>query len=137
MTRLLVLLAATLSASAADTLTLGDGPSMTGAVLRMLGSLALVVALFFGGAWLFKNGPRFKAANSAQRKLQVLEAKSLGPRQAVYVVAYENQRMLIGSTGQGLSLLTHLPDGTSEPAGPESVVPVTFGAALMNAISRK
>src|SRR5687767_5730655 len=77
-------------------------PSMGAAVFRMVGSLAVVIALFFAGAWLFRNMHRFKAGQSNQRKLQVLEGKSVGPRQAIYVVAYEQQRLLIGSTAQGL-----------------------------------
>jgi flagellar biogenesis protein FliO len=66
----------------------------------------------------------------------VLEAKSLGARQAIYVVGFEQQRMLIGSTAQGLTLLTHLPDG-EEQTEAERVVSVSFGEALMQALGRK
>jgi flagellar biosynthetic protein FliO len=115
-------------------------PSMGVAVFRMVGSLALVVAIFFVGAWIFRNMHRFKGAGANHRKLQVLEGKSLGPRQALYVVAYEQQRLLIGSTAQGLTLLTHLPEGeaqTSTSPGTERIVPVSFGEALMQALGRK
>jgi flagellar biogenesis protein FliO len=112
-------------------------PSVTVSVFRMIGALALVIAIFFAGAWLFKNGVRFRGVGSAERKLQVLEAKSLGPRQAVYVVGYEQQRMLIGSTANGLSLITHLPDGAPMEPGNERIVPVSFGEALMQALGRK
>lgn len=114
-------------------------PSMGVAVFRMVGSLALVIALFFACAWIFRNMHRFKAAGSHQRKLQVLEGKSIGPRQALYVVAYEQQRLLIGSTAQGLTLLTHLPEGETQPisTSPERIVPVSFGEALMQALGRK
>jgi flagellar protein FliO/FliZ len=111
-------------------------PSMGVAVFRMVGSLALVIGLFFAGAWLFRNMHRFKAANANHRKLHVLEGKSLGPRQALYVVAYEEQRLLIGASAQGLTLLTHLPEGEAQPAA-ERVVPVPFGEALMQALGRK
>ena len=127
-----------LPVAAADPQALGaSAPSMGAAVFRMLGALALVIALFFGGAWMFKNGARFRPVRGGPRKLQVLEGKSLGPRQAVYVVAYENQRLLIGSTAQGLSLLTHLPEGAPEPEAGERIVPVSFGEALMHALGRK
>ena len=111
-------------------------PSMGVAVFRMVGSLAVVIALFFAGAWVFRNFHRFKSPGASQRKLQVLEAKSLGPRQAVYVVAYEQQRLLIGASAQGLTLLTHLPEGEIQPAA-ERIVPVSFGEALMQALGRK
>ena len=117
-------------------------PSMGVAVFRMVGSLALVIAIFFVGAWIFRNMHRFKAAGPNLRKLQVLEAKSLGPRQAVYVVGYEQQRLLIGSSAQGLTLLTHLPaapvlDNQLSATNPERIVPVSFGEALMQALGRK
>ena len=82
---------------------------------------------------------RFKGVQSNQRKLQVLEGKSVGPRQAIYVVAYEQQRLLIGSTAQGLTLLTHLPEGEdqSATASTQRIVPVSFGEALMHALGRK
>jgi flagellar biogenesis protein FliO len=66
----------------------------------------------------------------------VLEGKSLGPRQALYVVAYEQQRLLIGASAQGLTLLTHLPEGEAQAVA-ERVVPVPFGEALMQALGRK
>jgi flagellar protein FliO/FliZ len=106
------------------------------ALFRMIGSLAIVVALFFAGAWVFRNMHRFRAQAGPQRKLQILEARSLGARQAIYVVGFEQQRLLIGSTAQGLTLLTHLPDGVVQPEA-ERIVPVSFGEALMQALGRK
>lgn len=116
--------------------TLSSAPSIGVALFRMLGSLAVVIAVFLGGVWVFRNLHRFKAPGATPRKLQVLEGKSLGPRQAVYVVAYEQQRLLIGATAQGISLLTHLPDGTPQPEA-DRIVPVSFGEALMQALGRK
>ena len=111
-------------------------PSVGVALLRMVGSLGLVIALFFAGVWCFRNMHRLKGPAGAARKLQVLEGKSLGPRQAVYVVAYEQQRLLIGASAQGLTLLTHLPEGAPVPDG-ERIVSVSFGEALMQALGRK
>jgi len=118
--------------------TLPPNPSVGAALFRMAGSLMIVIALFFAAVWVFRNMHRFKApgAKTRERKLQVLEGKTLGPRQAVYVVAYEQQRLLIGATAQGISLLTHLPEGSPAPEG-EAIVPVSFGEALMHALGRK
>jgi flagellar protein FliO/FliZ len=144
MKRLLLMLLAVLPACAAEsgpalTALNGSGPSLTVSFIRMLGALGFVVALFFGAAWLFKNGFRFQNAAPAQRRLQVLESRSLGARQAVFVVGYENQRMLIGSTPNGLTLLSHLPErGPAEaPAAGERIVSVSFGEALLQALGRK
>ena len=130
---------ASLSCFAADSAAprlLPTPSSFAVSLLRMIGSLAFVVGLFFAGAWLFRNMHRFRSQTGAQRKLQVLEAKSLGARQAIYVVAFEQQRLLIGSTAQGLTLLTHLPDGTPQNET-ERIVPVSFGEALLQALGRK
>ena len=134
--QLLVLMFSVVLLSAQDKAGTATFPSMGVAIFRMVGSLAIVIALFFVGAWLFRNMHRFKNNGANQRKLQVLEGKSIGPRQAIYVVAYEEQRLLIGSTAQGLTLLTHLPEGAPQPAG-ERIVPVSFGEALMQALGRK
>ena len=134
--QLLILVFTVVIASAQEKTGNAAMPSMGVAIFRMVGSLAIVIALFFVGAWLFRNMHRFKNSGLSQRKLQVLEGKSIGPRQAIYVVAYEEQRLLIGSTAQGITLLTHLPEGAPQPAG-ERIVPVSFGEALMQALGRK
>ncbi len=134
--QLLVLVLTVVLASAQEKAGNAAMPSMGVAIFRMVGSLAIVIALFFVGAWLFRNMHRFKNKGMNERKLQVLEGKSIGPRQAIYVVAYEEQRLLIGSTAQGITLLTHLPEGAPQPAG-ERIVPVSFGEALMQALGRK
>ena len=114
-------------------------PSMGAAVFRMIGSLAVVIAIFFAAAWAFRNMHRFKGTAASQRKLQVLEAKTLGARQAIYVVGYEQQRLLIGATAQGLTLLTQLPEADASADAPpaERILPVSFGEALMQALGRK
>ena len=132
----LLILVVTVVLASAQEKTGNAVPSMGVAIFRMVGSLAIVIALFFVGAWLFRNMHRFKSSGLSQRKLHVLEGKSIGPRQAIYVVAYEEQRLLIGSTAQGITLLTHLPEGAPQPVG-ERIVSVSFGEALMQALGRK
>jgi flagellar protein FliO/FliZ len=124
-------------AATSSAVTLPASQSVGVALFRMLGSLALVIALFFAGIWVFRNMHRLNTRRGVQRKLQVLEGKSLGPRQAVYLVAYEQQRMLVGATPQGITLLTHLPEGPAAEAESERIVSVSFGEALMQALGRK
>jgi flagellar biogenesis protein FliO len=52
--------------------------------------------------------------------------KSLGQRQALFVVGYEKQRMLVATSPAGVSLLSHLPE-----AEPEEKT-VTAAAAAVN-----
>ncbi len=107
-------------------------------LLRVLGALALVLAVFLGGLWLFRNWQRLLLQRGPAPKLHVLEVKSLGQRHALYVVAYEQQRMLLASSPTGVTMLTHLPGASSEPeVAPAGTPPPHFTAALLQAVTRK
>jgi flagellar biogenesis protein FliO len=78
-------------------------------LIRVLGALALVIGLFLGGAWMVRNWQRVGGQRGRGPKLNVLETRSLGGRQAIYVVGYERERFLIASSPAGVNLLSHLP----------------------------
>jgi flagellar biogenesis protein FliO len=109
---------------------------MLGPVLRMAGALALVIGLFLTGVWLFKNWQRVALRRGALPKLNVLEVKSLGQRQAIYVVAYEQQRMLLASSPAGVALLSHLPEAEEEKTA-APVPRVSFAQAFQQVLARK
>ena len=111
------------------------GPDMLGSVLRMGGALALVIGLFLTGVWLFKNWQRLARRRGALPKLSVLEVKSLGPRQAIYVVGYEQQRMLLASSPAGVALLSHLPEAEEEKTAPATRL--SFAEAFQQVLARK
>jgi flagellar biogenesis protein FliO len=111
------------------------------ALLRMIGALALVLALFFGGLWLFRHWQRLAVFQGRSPKLAVIEAKSLGQRHTLYLVGYEQQRMLIAASPGGVTMLTALPEAEHEvaPASLE-MVPVRrrdFGGLLLQALGRR
>ena len=120
-----ILLAAALSACAettntASTLLPHPLPSLPGAgpsLLRVLGALAIVLGLFLAAVWLFRNGRSIAFRRGRAPRLSVVESRSLGGRHAIYVVAYEQQRFLLGSTPAGINLLSHLPAASEEPDG--------------------
>ena len=121
-----------------------DLPDTGLSVLRVFGALALVLALFLGGVWLFRNWQRLMVKNGRAPKLNILEARPLGNRFALYVVGYEQQRFLIASSPAGVSLLSPLPaaengngngggNGSDSPAAP----PVSFAQVLQQVLHRK
>ena len=117
----------------------GPGPVPVAlSFVRVLGALALVLAIFLGGLWLFRNWQRLVLAQGAPPKLNVLEVRSLGQRHALYVVAYEQQRLLLAASPTGVTLLTHLPAASG---GPEiraaGAPPPDFATALLQAMTRK
>lgn len=111
------------SAQAQGTNTLvwhSDLPDVGASAVRALGALALVLALFFGGIWLFRNGQRIGWGKGGAPRLAILESRSLGGRYSLHVVGYNQQRLLVGSSPAGLSLLSQLP---SEPDAPPKPAP--------------
>jgi flagellar biogenesis protein FliO len=101
-------------------------PNADVSFLRVMGALALVIGIFLGGVWLFKNWQRLAVQRGRGPKLNILETRSLGGRHALYVVGYEQQRFLISSSPGGVNFLSHLPaaaeteaaSGTGNPSTP-------------------
>ena len=118
-----------------DALSISSAPDIWASVLRMGGALAVVIALFLGGVWLFKNWQRVGLRRGAAPKLNVLEVKSLGQRQAIYVVGYEQQRMLLASSPAGIALLSHLPEAGQEKTAPATRI--SFAEAFHQVLARK
>ena len=105
-------------------------------IFRMTGALAIVFAVFFCGVWLFRNWQGLLRQRGVAPKLRVMEFKSLGTRQALYVVAYERQRFLISSSSAGVALLTPLPEADEEPVSAVTHAP-TFADALLKVLNKK
>jgi flagellar biogenesis protein FliO len=91
---------------------------IAGPLLRVFGALAIVIAVFLGGVWLFRNWQRFTIHRGHAPKLNVVESRSLGGRHAIYVVGYENERFLISSSPTGINMLTHLRSADETPVSP-------------------
>jgi flagellar biogenesis protein FliO len=128
-----VMAADTNSLAAAPSL---NGPSITASLIRLVGGLLFVFAILFGGLWLVRNSNRFIRSSASAPKLVLLEVKSLGQRQALYVVAYEQQRMLLASSPAGISLITHLPEA-EQGATPATPAAPSFADVLIQTVTRK
>ncbi|HAV62140.1 MAG TPA: hypothetical protein DCY13_07220 [Verrucomicrobiales bacterium] len=112
-------------------------PDTGAAMIRVVGALLLVFALLFGGLWLMKNWQRLAMRRGRMPKLRLLEAQSLGGRQGVYVVAYEQQRFLVAASPSGVSLLSHLPELDAAATQNESApAPMSFFQALQSVTAR-
>ena len=108
---------------------------LTYSVVRLLGGFALIGALLVAFAWFARKGvlPGLKGGSKA--RLKVLEARTLGHRQAIYVVGYDKQRLLVASSPAGVQLLTHLPE--AEAGELESAPAPSFAEALMQAVGKQ
>ena len=114
----------------------GTLPDTGASLFRVFGALALVIAIFLAGVWLFKNWQRFAGCRGGEPKLNILEVKSLGQRQALYLVSYEQQRMLLASSPAGVTLISHLP-AAMEPEAAVPQVRMSFAEAFQQVLARK
>ncbi len=85
-----------------------------GSFFRVLISLVVVICIFLGGVWLFKNRISVSNHGGISGKLKVLESKFIGNRQGLVVVAYGKKRMLLGTSSTGITALGDLPDLTED-----------------------
>lgn len=108
-------------------------------VFRVLGALILVLGLFFGAIWLLKNWQRFAQKNGSKARLNLIEVKSLGQRQTLYVIGYESQRLLLAATPAGVTLVSHLPDAEAELAATatQPAPKLSFAEAFQQVLGRK
>ncbi len=111
-------------------------PDTAASVWRILGALAFVLALFFAGVWAFRNWQRITQVRSRSR-LDVFESRSLGPRQALYVVGYDQQRFLVAASPSGISLISSLPSAPSQdiPTSAMSREESSFAHVLRTALT--
>ena len=99
-------------------------PDVGASLFRVFAALAFVLAIFLGGVWLFRNWQRLTIQRGKAPKLNVVEARSLGGRHALYVVGYERERFLLSASPAGVNLLSHLPQAEeSAAATPEGATP--------------
>ena len=104
-------------------------------VLRVFGALLLVLALFLGGVWLFKNWQRVVGQPGGTAKLTVLEVRSLGNRHALYVVGYERQRLLLASSPAGIHLVSPLPEAAAD--SPSATSSPNFVEVFQKVLNRR
>ena len=113
-------------------------PSPLASLGRVMLMLAVVLTIFIGGVWLFRNWQRFTTHRGQSPKLNVIESRSLGGRHAIYVIGYENERLLISSSPSGINLLTHLQPSEETAADEKPIAPTpTFAATLAQMLKGK
>lgn len=113
-------------------------PDASFSVIRVFGAFVLVIGLFLGGVWLFRNWQRIALNRGRPTQLQILETRSLGGKHALYVVSYQQQRLLLAASPTGVTLVSHLPDEDSAPAPtPTPMTGENFVQALQQAVQAR
>ena len=124
--------------SATVPLTTNSLPDASFSVIKVFGALALVIGLFLGGVWLFRNWQRV-AQRGTGPKLNVLETRSLGGRHTLHVIGYEQERFLIAASPGGVNLVSHLPSAeeSEAPAAEKTTANPSFAQALTQVLKGK
>ena len=92
-------------------------PGITSAdVFRMLGSLALVIALLVALLWALRTLQGKMNGHNAGRRLQIIESLSVGPRQKVALIRVGEREVLIGISPTQINGIASWPDGTHAPS---------------------
>ncbi len=113
----------------------------TGAMVKMISALAVVVICVYVGLYLLKRltGKRSGAALKND-VLEVLQTTHLGPRKTISLVKVGNRSVLVGVTEQQISTITELDSQeTEEILAVEPAAEVktdAFAGVLKNATSR-
>jgi flagellar protein FliO/FliZ len=99
-------------------------PGITSAdVFRMLGSLALVIAILLAVLWALRKLQGKMNSQNAGRRLQVIESLNVGTRQKVALIRVGEREVLIGISPTQINGIASWPDGTLESADfPDALV---------------
>ena len=112
-------------------------PDASFSVIRVFGALVLVLGLFLAGVWLFRNWQRLTLQRGRPSQLQILEMKALGGKHALYVVGYQQQRLLLASSPAGVALVSHLPAADATDVEPAKLSTENFVQVLQQAVQAK
>jgi flagellar biogenesis protein FliO len=112
-------------------------PDASFSVIRVFGALVLVLGLFLAGVWLFRNWQRLTLQRGRPSQLQILEMKALGGKHALYVVGYQQHRLLLASSPAGVTLVSHLPAADASEVEPAKLSSENFVQVLQQAVQAK
>jgi flagellar protein FliO/FliZ len=101
-------------------------PSASADGLRALISVAIVLGLVGGFAWLVRRGSLRIGGRSRKGALTVEASVPLGERRSLVIVGFEGRRLLLGLTPVQVSLLTEL---KAAEAGFESALTRELGSS--------
>jgi flagellar protein FliO/FliZ len=105
--------------------------------LRLVASLFLVVAIILAGAWAARRSGWLRANQG--RNIRLLGTQSLGARAYVSIVEVEDARLVVGVTGNQVSLLHTMPRSASadEAPIPQISPQPSFSGLLARVASRR
>lgn len=96
-----------------------DSMDMGLQLLRVIGSLALVLIILFAGLFALKRWGHWMKKSTASAWIQILAQHSFGPKHHLLVVKVQEEMFLVGVSPQGMHYLSAL-SGASEVVFPKA-----------------
>ncbi len=109
-------------------------PSGWASLLQVLLSLALVLALIVGAAWLTRR--LGGGALGASRHLRVVGGVMVGQKERVVIVEQGGQWLVLGVTAGSVTLLDKQAKPDDAPEAPQAALPESFSRILANTLAR-
>jgi len=129
MNRILILLLTTLSTlsiaqeEVVDKVEVGKHANVNIDSFSMVLSLLMVLLLIFAAAWVLK---KFNVVNKSVSGMQVISSLPLGTKERLVVVQVADEQLLLGVSGQQVSLIKTL----EQPLTPDQPLANEFGQSL-------
>ena len=100
--------------AAAETAPLAAGESLTGAYLRLLAALVLVIGIMLILYALVKK--RFSLLhNPGGSRIRLIETRPVAPRKSLCIAEVDGKEFLLGLSQEGISLLAALDQPSAQP----------------------
>jgi flagellar biosynthetic protein FliO len=119
----------------------GEGTSMTGAVLQMFASLAVVLGIIY--LLYYASNRWFKGLNLGKGRsslIRVVETRHLAPKRSLCVVEVAGEYLLLANSNEGMRLIKKLEGGEGlDCSGPEKMAdnsPEEFLRKLSNTLGK-
>ena len=109
-------------------------PGISGAdVFRMLGSLALVIALLVLLLWALRKLQGKMNSQNAGRRLQIVESLSVGTRQKIALIRVGEREVLVGISPTQINGIASWPDGHVQPTDFSETLVSSFSNQVLDA----
>ncbi len=96
----------------------------SGQILSLIASFVLVLVLLFATLWVLRRIGVSGLRTQSGRRLAIVDSLWLGNRQRIVLVRVDEKEVVIGVSGQTISLLVELPATSStSTANPDEVSP--------------
>ena len=110
-------------------------PDMITAGLKMIASLGVVLALILALLYGLRRLTGQRPGRGGGNRIQILESHYVGVKKTISLVRVPGKVLVLGITGDRISLLDTL-DGDSIESTPPEVAPLSFGPLLADRLKK-